>query len=58
MVNGRHALIGYSAGEFAAYWQWLNAISGGFVDPENKARAVAAAEEKMRGHGRHVKEDS
>jgi hypothetical protein len=55
----RHALVGYSGGEFAAYWQWLNAITGGYVDPENKVRAVAAAEANMRGHGKHVaKEDA
>lgn len=52
----RHARIGYQAKEWAAYWHWLNVVSGGWVDPENKARAVAAAEENLRGHGKHVKE--
>lgn len=52
----RHARIGYQAKEWAAYWQWLNVVTGGWVDPDRKARAVAAAEERLRGHGKHSKE--
>lgn len=57
MVNEdspRHARIGYPAREYTAYWQWLNAITGGYADPENKVRAVSVAVENMRGHGKHV----
>ncbi|PZF11747.1 hypothetical protein DEI98_06405 [Curtobacterium sp. MCLR17_034] len=55
----RHTRIGYQAKEWAAYWQYLNAITGGYIDPDKKMRAVAAAEENMRGHGKHVaKEDA
>lgn len=54
----RHALIGYSTKEYAAYRQWLNAISAGYINPDNKVRAVAAAEKNLRGLGKHVKEDS
>lgn len=53
----RHSRVGYQAKEYAAYWQWLSLTLGAYLNHENRDRDIAAMNQKLRGHGKHVARD-